>query len=162
MATIINNHNRNLCEPEPETTKPCNCRQQCPMDGACRTSAIVYKATIATNDGNLPMEYIGSTEMEFKTRYANHKTSFKNYQYHSATKLSQQIWKLKSEDKPVDLTWKIQHKSRPYRCGTRKCDLCTSEKLEILISDPSRTLNRRTEIANKCRHRFKYKLGSFK
>ena len=164
MKSIINSHNKSLNNPPTDPTMPCNCRNKaaCPMEGECRRSAIVYKATISANDGTPPMEYIGSTENEFKTRFANHKTSFNNYHRRSATKLSQEVWRLKAEDKPTDVSWVIQHKSRPYRCGTRRCDLCTSEKLAILRNDPSRTLNRRSEIANKCKHRGKYKLGNVK
>ena len=162
MKSIINSHNRSLCEPGPIAAKPCNCRRPpCPMDGECRASAIVYKASVTTDDGT-EMEYIGSTETEFKLRYSNHKSSFKNHHLRSATKLSQYIWTKKTEDITTDIAWKIQHQSRAYKCGTRKCDLCISEKLEILRADPSRTLNRRSEIANKCKHRFKHKLGNLK
>ena len=131
------------------------------MDGECRANAIVYKATVTTDDGDT-MDYLGSTENEFKVRHANHKSSFKNQHLRSATRLSQYIWKLKEEGKPSEIKWKLQYQSRPYKCGTRKCDLCISEKLEILRSEPSRTLNRRSEIANKCKHRSKHKLGNLK
>ena len=163
MKSIITSHNKTLSEPNSSTTKPCNCRRQiCPLNGECRTAAIVYKATAITNDENETMEYIGSTETEFKLRHANHKHSFNNILRRAATKLSQHVWNLKSEEKDVKINWEIQRKSRPYMCGARKCDLCTSEKYEILKSNPSKILNRRTEIANKCRHRTKFKLRNLK
>ena len=163
MKSIISSHNKTLSEPNHEIAKPCNCRRQiCPLEGECRTTAIVYKATATTADETETKEYIGSTETEFKLRLANHKHSFCNEQQRSATKLSQFVWLLKSENKPVEIHWKIQRKCRPYKCGSRKCDLCITEKYEILKSDPENTLNRRTEIAIKCRHRFKYKLRSLK
>ena len=163
MKTIIASHNKSLCDPQQNTAPPCNCRQQaCPMDGNCRTSDIVYKATVSTAEATDTMEYIGSTETDFKTRYANHKYSFNHYQRRTATKLSQYIWEKKTEDKNVKIEWKIQKKARPYRCGTRKCDLCITEKYEILKNDPDITLNRRTELANKCRHRTKFKLEHLK
>ena len=34
--------------------------------------------------------------------------------------------------------------------------------LKILISDPKKILNKRTEMTNKCRHKTKYKLGNLK
>lgn len=163
MKSIITSHNKSLCEPNPDSTKPCNCRQQiCPLDGKCRTAAIVYRATATTDDGTEAVDYIGSTEAEFKLRLANHKYSFNKITQRSATKLSQHVWELKEEGRSIDIKWKIQRKSRPYQCGSRKCDLCTSEKYEILKSDPSSTLNRRTEIASKCMHRAKFKLRNLK
>ena len=133
-----------------------------PLNGECRTTAIVYKATAKTSEETDTKQYIGSTETEFKQRHANHKYSFNKIQQRSATKLSQYIWDLKNDEKNVEISWEIQCKSRPYKCGSRKCDLCTSEKFEILKSDPSKILNRRTEIANKCRHRSKFKLRNIK
>ena len=163
VKAIIASHNKGLCNPEPTATQPCNCRSQiCPMDGECRNNAIIYKATVTTNDENESKEYIGSTETEFKLRYANHKTSFNNPLRKNATALSQYLWKLKTEDKPVNVKWEILHKSRPYKAGTRKCDLCISEKAAILKSNPAITLNKRNEICNKCRHRSKFKVGNIR
>ena len=64
---------------------------------------IIYNAAVTTNDANETQEYIGSTETEFELRYANHKTSFNNPLRKNATALSQYIWKMKSEDKPVNV-----------------------------------------------------------
>ena len=164
MKTIVSSHNKQLCESPSNPTKPCNCRQKssCPLNGECRSCAIIYRATVTADDGSEPRSYIGSTESEFKLRHSNHKSSFNNHHLRTATKLSQHIWQLKTDDKPVDIKWSIQHKSRVYKCGSRKCDLCISEKFEILRSDPKLTLNRRSEIANKCRHRSKFKLANLK
>ena len=163
MKSIIASHNKGLIEPEHNEPPPCNCRRQvCPLEGKCRSNAIIYKATVTTNDESETKEYIGSTETEFKLRYSNHKYSFNNISRQTATKLSQYIWNLKTEEKDVNIKWEIKQQSRPYKCGTRKCDLCIAEKYEILKSDPSKTLNKRNEIANKCRHRSKFKLEQLK
>ena len=163
MKSIITAHNKGLCEPERNAPPPCNCRRQvCPLEGKCRSNAIIYKATVTTEDESETKEYIGSTETEFKLRHSNHKYSFNNILRQTATKLSQYIWKLKNEEKEPKIKWEIQRKSRPYKCGTRKCDLCITEKYEILKSDPLKTLNRRNEIANKCKHRSKFKLEHLK
>ena len=53
-------------------------------------------------------------------------------------------------------------KTKSYQPGSRSFDLCTTEKLKILISDPEKTLNKRTEVTNKCRHRTKFKLGNIR
>ena len=45
MTQIINSHNREVEEPKKEESLSCNCRQKndCPMDGKCRTMNTVYK-----------------------------------------------------------------------------------------------------------------------
>ena len=138
---------------------PCNCRNQCPMNrsGECRLSNIVYKATVIEENTNIRKEYIGISGTEFKIRYANHKQSFTNECKRDATSLSQHVWNLKDRDAPFSITWNVLAKCAPYACGSRQCNLCISEKFEILKCDPNITLNKRTEIVGKCRHRAKFK-----
>ena len=52
-------------------------RNNCPLDGNCQTSGITYKCIASTtiNSGKI---YPGTAEGNFKERYYNHKTSFKN------------------------------------------------------------------------------------
>ena len=126
--------------------------------GECRLSNIVYKATVTTDDASNSKDYIGISGTEFKLRYANHKQSFANERKRDATSLSQHIWSLKENNVPFSLTWKVLSKCTPYTCGSRVCNICTTEKFEILKSDPKSTLNKRTEIVGKCRHRAKFKL----
>ena len=131
-----------------------------PSDGECRRAAVIYKATVKANDEE--HHYIGCSETEFKTRWNNHKSSFKNETYSDKTRLAQHVWQHKWANIPFEITWKIQRKSFPYANGARKCDLCLSEKLEIIRSNPRTSLNKRTEIANKCRHRSKFKVINLK
>ena len=76
VKTIIDNHNKKIIKQnatqQDETTPPCNCRNKtsCPLDGECRTSNIIYKATVTTEDKT--ETYVGLTANEFKTRYRNH------------------------------------------------------------------------------------------
>ena len=163
MYSIISSHNKSLLQQstDAEAHKPCNCtRNPCPVDGECRRTAVIYKATVASKDTE--RQYIGCSESEFKTRWNNHKSSFKHAIYSDKTRLSQHIWKLKNDNENFEIKWEIQRKSRPYANGTRKCDLCVCEKMEILRSDPRVTLNKRTEIASKCRHRSKFKVANVK
>ena len=164
MGCIISNHNKRLSSnQEPDATPPCNCRKYiCPLDGKCRSSAIIYKAKVETADARTSKEYIGMTETDFKTRFYNHETSFRNHLHRSKTTLSQHVWQLKEKGEPFDVKWELLSKSRPYRCGTRKCDLCLTEKYEILTSKSKNILNKRTEIANSCKHRAKFKLKNIK
>ena len=117
----------------------------------------MYKAAVtAENEEN--KEYIGLSVTEFKLRYANHKQSFQNYGKRDATSLSQHIWKLKERNVPYNISWCILAKCKSYTSGSKNCNLCIAEKYAILRSDPNITLNKRTEIVGKCRHRAKFKL----
>ena len=84
MKNVIQAHNRKILIPK--NKKPCNCRSKdsCPLQGDCQDS-VVYKATLKHNNQNF--EYIGSSE-NFKKRYSNHKSSFKNFSNRNATALS--------------------------------------------------------------------------
>ena len=99
-----------------------------------------------------------STSTEVKLRLANHRQSFRNIAYRDATKLSQYIWDLKEKNAEFDIKWSIRSNAKPAKLGSRTCNLCSTEKLEIMRSDPKTTLNSRTELGNKCRHRAKFKL----
>ena len=103
-----------------------------------------------------------SQEPMFKKRFANHKSSFANPVKKSETCLSKYIWKLKDRAVPYEIKWSLHKQSFPYQCGTRKCDICLSEKLAILKGDPQVLINKRSEIMNKCRHKLKYKLPAVK
>ena len=161
MSAIISSHNKSILAKSTDVTEPlpCNCRNTCPMGrtGECRLSNIVYKATVEADDSS-KKEYIGISGTEFKLRYANHKQSFDNERKRDATSLSQHIWNLKESDVPFSLKWEVLSKCTPYAGGSRVCNLCITEKFEILKCDPKITLNKRTEIVGKCRHRAKFKL----
>ena len=49
-----------------------------------------------------------------------------------------------------------------YTAGGRSCDLCLEEKIFILKSNKDKTLNKRSELFTKCRHRKKFNAENFK
>ena len=159
MRSIITKHNVSLLKksntPPPSTSQSCNCRTstECPLEGKCLTKSIVYEATLKTSEDTYT--YIGLTGDTFKARYSAHKSSFKHEKYRTATTLSQKIWELKESNVDYTLTWSILKKAHTYKGGGRaKCDLCLTEKLEILKrSGDKGCLNSRTELLSKCRHR---------
>ena len=51
--------------------------QNCPVDGNCMDSSIIYKATINKEDG-MVNTYTGLTCNDFKIRRASHKYSLNN------------------------------------------------------------------------------------
>ena len=73
------------------------------------------------------------------------------------------MWKLKSEGiNNPQITWKILRKAHRYQCGSRRCDLCLTEKVEIALADQNPLLNKRAEIVAVCRHRRKFRYDSVK
>ena len=57
----------------------------------------------------------------------------------------------------INISWGIEQRSSKYKCGTRRCDLCLSEKTIIAMAERSSLLNRRAEIVSTCRHRTKFR-----
>ena len=61
-----------------------------------------------------------------------------------------------------DLKWNIKSYASWYKCGTRRCDLCLTEKMVIALVDPKVLLNKRAELISKCSQRNQYILNSVK
>ena len=157
ISSIIKQHNNKIVNKEENIEKrKCNCKikDHCPLRGECLSSCIIYKAEVVTEGDKFT--YYGTSEGEFKTRYNNHTKSFRNKKYENDTELSKLIWKLKDENVHFTLTWNIACRAFPYKCGTRRCDLCLSEKVCIIRAEKNGLLNKRTEFISKCRHRNKY------
>ena len=163
MESIIKKHNAKILNQKHDATdKKCNCRikDKCPLGGKCLNKDIVYKASVKT-DNNLKI-YFGLSEGEFKTRFNNHKMSFKNSNYAKSTELSKYIWNLKDRDQPFDIRWDIAAKSNSYKPGARRCNLCLMEKVLISEGKKSNMLNKRSELVAMCRHKNKFLLKSIK
>ena len=109
-------------------------------------------------------KYLGLTQDSFKSRYSGHKTSFKHPKYKNATRLSTAIWNLKEANPPIpfQLKFSILKLARAYTRESKRCALCSVEKTEIAFSDPSSTLNLRSELMSKCRHRRKHLLFNWR
>ena len=69
---------------------------------------------------------------------------------------------LKVNGTDCHLKWGIKSYASRYKCGTRRCDLCLTEKMIIALADPKVLLNKRTELISKCRHGSKFILNSVK
>ena len=108
------------------------------------------------------MNYIRSRETTFKARFNNHTHSFRNRNKSNATELSKYYWNCLNHNNKPDIKWNIYTSARSYECGSGRCNLCLEEKIAILKSDKERTLNKRSEILFKCRHKNKFKLRNFK
>ena len=101
LRSKINGHNKKMLQPKP--TKPqklCNCyvKEDCPMNGLCLTSSILYHTTIKCSDSKYKEKrYNGICETTFKKRYANHKTFFNLIKSKNDTILSIEYWNLKQK-----------------------------------------------------------------
>ena len=161
MKTIIAGHNKKILatvNPSPPAERTCNCRERasCPVENQCLSSAVIYKASVTSSEG--VKHYVGLSEPPFKSRYGGHKSDLTHEDKGTTkgTTLSKYVWTLKNANTQHSIKWEIVKKSKPYKCGTRKCDLCLSEKLQILTDKSKDLLNKRSE----CRHSRKFKLCS--
>ena len=100
--------------------------------------------------------YIGMTEHEFKTRYNNHKLSFRDRKHSHSTVLSKHIWDLKDSNTDYQINWRIIKRANAYRGNPSRCNLCLSEKLCILSACDISLLNKKSELVSKCRHENKF------
>ena len=85
ISAIIKSHNSQTRQKTNiEPTKECNCREKnsCPLKGKCLSKAVVYKATVSTD--NVRKFYIGLAGGTFKERYNNHTKSFRLEKYRTA------------------------------------------------------------------------------
>ena len=112
--------------------KLCNCRDRskCPLDGKCLTKEVVYQATVVSEQEMAT--YVGITGDEFKIRYRNHLSSFKNVSKRNSTELSKFIWTLKDRKADYTLTWNIIARAKAYSSGSKYCNLCVTEKFFIM------------------------------
>ena len=171
IDNIISSHNKFELNKETQndtstnsTARECNCRQQntCPLSGKCLTEGIVYQATVITAADNRKEEtYVGLTEGTFKTRYANHTSSFRNPKQKCATELSKYIWSLKESNTQFSVKWRIIKRCKPYSNLTKRCNLCLYEKFVIICHPELCSLNSRNELISTCRHRKKHLLSNY-
>ena len=130
------------------------------MNGACLKESLVYYATISSNDKNYQPElYKGrSCEISFKKRHSNHKNSFNVPLCKHDTKPSTEFWNLKTKQLNPQISWKIKGIYKSYNPTSKRCNLCLTEKAEILDDPGKNLLNKRSEIISQCRHKNKYRL----
>ena len=159
IANIIQSKNKMILNSDKDKeTELCNCRvkNNCPLKGKCKTSNVIYKATVKSNAGC--KIYYGASETEFKSRYNNHTKSFKNETYRFSTELSKHVWNLKEKKSDFKIDWEIVRKVKPMSHGEAKCNLCLAEKFTIAMAKRPETLNKRSELMSKCRHSNKFLL----
>ena len=93
---------------------------------------------------------------QFKTRYNNHKLSFKDRKHSHDTVLSKHIWDLKVRNIDYKINWRIIKRASAYKGSPSRCNLCLAEKLCILTTQNASLLNKKSELVTKCRHENKF------
>ena len=96
MRSILNKHNASELTKQPRTSttasqqRSCNCQtiENCPLRGNCLNGNLIYQADVTTADNRTAIKYLGMTANPFKTRYNNHKKSFRNAKYSKETAVS--------------------------------------------------------------------------
>ena len=74
------------------------------MEMGSEMTSVIYQATVTT-EGNRPAEtYVGLTVNSLKTRYASHKSSFRDPNKRLSTELSKHIWHLKDAKLEFNVT----------------------------------------------------------
>ena len=108
MSKIIKGHNKKVTSKSRDQRPICNYRKktECPMEGNCQVNDVVYKCDGARA---LPKKvYLGFAEGEWKSRFCNHKLSFKDKRYSNKAKLSSCMWHLDSvSSKTPNLKWSV-------------------------------------------------------
>ena len=134
------------------------------MNGYYLTKSIVYQATV--EDSKPDETYVGLTEITFKTRFANHKTSFNNPSKRMSTEPSKQVSNLKDrkiKDINFRITWKILRQAiTTYNPCSKRCNLCLWQKYFIIRKHRLANLGKCNELVSSCRHASKFLLKNFK
>ena len=162
MAAIIKRHNSNVANPpktdETKLAENCNCRNKsnCPLNGNCLKSCLVYKAIISS--GNKRDVYNGSSSTAFKKRFNNYSSSFRHQRLEKSIELSKRVWEHKNKSHDYQIQWSVIKEAAPYRCGAKLCSFRLAEKLQIIKAKLEVLPNKRSELISKCRHKNKFLL----
>ena len=163
MSNIIKGHNKKAISKPYDQRPKCSCRKKAegPMEGNCQVNDVIYKCDVTRP---LPKKvYLGLAEGEWKSRFYNHKLSFKHKRYSNKTTLSSYMWHLKSvSSETPNLKWSILRWVPPYSNISKKYLLCLYENLEIVTYENQKELlNKRSEFLCKCRHANKFLLKNY-
>ena len=160
IAWVIKSHISKLLGEDYTSTASntqCSCRKKdlCLRNGACRVNNIRHKATVTTKLSDTRV-YIGMSENTFKTRFNNHRVSFKHQEHSQNTVLSKYIWDLKDSNADFSVGWSIVTRASFYRGNNLTLQFMPDWKALRCIRERSTLLNKRSELITKCRHENKF------
>ena len=158
IGKVISGQNKKVLKVNSEPP-PCTCTlYECPLEGKCEISGVIYQCSVKETDSGNTQSYIGLTERSFKDRLTKWRRAFRVEGYHNNT-LSKHVWHLKRHHIDHTLTWSIVSKAQPYSPAKKSCDLCLREIYYIMFDKTKASLNQRNEFFNHCLHRAKYLLS---
>ena len=144
-----------------QTSFGCNCLKgptTCPLQGECKTPSLVYGADVQVS--NVTKHYDGQTARTFKTRWNIHKSDIKLGR--RRTGLCSHVLDLQRDGVvPDDISWRKIVDVKPRSRGAKYCPLCITEKVFIARADQETSLNPRSEVMRKCRHKESLVLANF-
>ena len=165
FANMIKSHNNRILSEEKTQDQPkCNCWQKdtCPLEENCLDKDPKYQCNLKENTTRDGVNYNSLTENTFKDWFYKHPNSFKCEGKANSTELSRHFWEIKRKgiEKPI-MHWSVIVHANPYQNGSKRCNLCLTEKYHILISLVN-LVNKRSELVSKCRHESKFYLVNYK
>ena len=166
---VISSHNKNmLAQDHGATAAPLQQPRTCitvKIDRSAHSKEIAWKKTWRTKQqlSRKPQRknYVGLAS-NFKERYRNHQTSFRQPSKRNETELSKYIWDLKDRKKSFRVKWRILRSCQPYSNESKKCNLCLQEKYFIIFRKDLSSRIKRNELASSCRHRNRLTLKFFR
>ena len=109
MKSRINIHNKKVTKAKPSAqARTCNYinKSKCPLNNKCLSNNFLYQANITSTTQNYRNTlYYNISATKFKSQYANHWRSFKSRKYKTDTELSNEICKLKEQNKNDNISW---------------------------------------------------------
>ena len=126
ISSHISSHKKSIIQESKKSQhlnqKTCDCHvaENCPLNGHCKQSAVIYQADVTPEIDN-EHTYIGLTEGHFKERLFDHLTSFKYEQYKYKSKLSSFTWEMKNKRQNFEIKWSVIRRSNPYKAGSKSC-----------------------------------------
>ena len=109
---------------------------------------VISTMVLVTENLNLA---IITTQIHFAIDITNKTQNFQNTSGNCKTKAS-----------TSNVKWSVAAYASTYRCGSRRYDLCLTEKYVIARANHTNLLNKRTELISKCRHKNNYILKNIK
>ena len=165
FAHMIKLHkNRILSEEKTQDQPKCNCQQKdtCPLEGHSLDKELIYRFILKENTSSDRVNYNSLIENIFKDRFYKHSNSFKNESKANSTDLSKHFWERKRKGiKKLIMNWSVINHAKPYQNGSKRCNLCLTEKYHILTS-PVNLISKRFRLVLKCPHENTFHLVTYK
>ena len=106
MGRIISKHNSKVLKEASTEPPTCECDEiECPVEGKCGSTGVVYQATVEQQGKS--DKYVGLTERSFKMRHTEHYRNFENMNPKNSTSLIRKIWELEDKNVNFEMKWKI-------------------------------------------------------